>query len=103
MAEAAAAIVRLSRANVSAAEHGTEEGGRGRRRRGGRIGDRRYPPISLWVGGCDAARGPQLLSRSEIGAVGPLRRREKRPLERRNLAAISNYDDASVRSGLKKD
>jgi hypothetical protein len=57
MAEAAA-IVRLSRANVSAAEHGTEEGGRGRRRRGGRIGDRRYPPISLWVGGCDAARGP---------------------------------------------
>ena len=91
MAEAAAAIGRLSRANVSAAEHGTEEGGRGRR--GAAAGGLGRDAIRLSLCGVGAVTlhaGPRLLTNTEIGAVGlftPLRmrRRKKGRFERRNL------------------
>lgn len=43
------------------------------RRRGGRIGERRYPPrLALCgMGAVTLHAGPKLLSRSGIGAVGP--------------------------------
>lgn len=72
MAEVAAAIGRLSRANVSAAEHGTEEGGRGRRvAAAGGLGRDAIRLALCGMGAVTLHAGPKLLSRSGIGAVGP--------------------------------
>jgi hypothetical protein len=46
----AAAIGRLRWGNVSAAEHGAEEGGGKGVAAARGLGKKRYPPISLWEG-----------------------------------------------------
>jgi hypothetical protein len=71
----AAAIGMLGRANVSAAEHGTEKAGVAA---AGGLRKRRYPPIYLWEGVVRLHAGPTVYPEvgpiSTVGLGEPLRR-----------------------------